>query len=62
MAAPVLLWHALDDAFSPVAHTRWLAGRIPGAEPVLVPDAGHFAVQPALPDVSRRLDGQGAGR
>ncbi|MGW1246660.1 alpha/beta fold hydrolase [Streptomyces sp. NPDC002535] len=62
VAAPVLLWHGLDDAFSPVSHTRWLAGRIPGAEPVLVPDAGHFAAQWALPDVLRWLDGQGAGR
>ncbi|MFB6528022.1 alpha/beta fold hydrolase [Streptomyces sp. NPDC056399] len=58
----VLLWHGLDDAFSPVSHTRWLAGRIPGAEPVLVPEAGHFAAQWALPDVLRWLDGQGAGR
>ncbi|MFC9588812.1 alpha/beta fold hydrolase [Streptomyces sp. NPDC056944] len=62
VTAPVLLWHGLDDAFSPVAHTRWLAGRIPGAEPVLVPDAGHFAAQLALPGVLRWLDGQGAGR
>ncbi|MFF0275593.1 alpha/beta fold hydrolase [Streptomyces sp. NPDC094447] len=62
VAAPVLLWHGLDDAFSPVAHTRWLAGRIPRADPVLVPDAGHFAAQSALPDVLRWLDAQGAGR
>ncbi|KKZ75054.1 alpha/beta hydrolase [Streptomyces showdoensis] len=62
VAAPVLLWHGLDDAFSPLGHTRWLAGRIPGAEPVLVPGAGHFAAQYALPEVLRWLDGQGAGR
>ncbi|MEV7279970.1 alpha/beta hydrolase [Streptomyces sp. NPDC093111] len=62
VAAPVLLWHGLDDAFSPVAHTRWLAEHIPSAEPVLVPDAGHFAAQYALPQVLRRLDGQGIGR
>ncbi|MFF8381559.1 alpha/beta fold hydrolase [Streptomyces sp. NPDC015661] len=62
VTSPVLLWHGLDDAFSPVAHTRWLADRIPGAEPVLVPDAGHFAAQLALPDVLRWLEGQGAGR
>ncbi|MEU8620638.1 alpha/beta hydrolase [Streptomyces sp. NPDC048623] len=60
IGVPVLLWHGLDDAFSPVAHTRWLAGAIPGAEPVLVPGAGHFAAQYALPEVLRRLDGQGA--
>ncbi|GGS73817.1 alpha/beta hydrolase [Streptomyces tanashiensis] len=62
ITAPVLLWHGLDDAFSPVAHTRWLAGRIPGAEPVLVPDAGHFAAQLALPDVLGWLESQGDGR
>ncbi|MDX2563269.1 alpha/beta fold hydrolase [Streptomyces sp. TX20-6-3] len=62
VTTPVLLWHGLDDAFSPVAHTRWPAERIAGAEPVLVPDAGHFAAQLALPDVLRWLDGQGAGR
>ena len=28
---PVLLWHGEDDVFSPAAHTRWLAGRIPDA-------------------------------
>ncbi|MFJ2931181.1 alpha/beta fold hydrolase [Streptomyces sp. NPDC087219] len=62
VTTPVLLWHGLDDAFSPVAHSRWLAERIPGAEPVLVPDAGHFAAQLALPDVLHWLDGQGVGR
>ncbi|WP_329274674.1 alpha/beta fold hydrolase [Streptomyces sp. NBC_00691] len=62
VTSPALLWHGLDDAFSPVAHTRWPAGRIPGAGLVLVPDAGHFAAQPAQPDVLRRLDGQSAGR
>ncbi|MFE1909081.1 alpha/beta fold hydrolase [Streptomyces gardneri] len=62
VASPVLLWHGLDDAFSPVAHTRWLAGRIPGAELALVPDAGHFAAQLALPDVLRWLERQGVGR
>ncbi|MEU6167112.1 alpha/beta fold hydrolase [Streptomyces tanashiensis] len=62
ITAPVLLWHGLDDAFSPVAHTRWLAGRIPGAEPVLVPDAGHFAAQLALPHVLGWLESQDDGR
>ncbi|MFD3944104.1 alpha/beta fold hydrolase [Streptomyces sp. NPDC058579] len=51
VTAPVLLWHGLDDAFSPPAHTRWLADRIPGATLELVPDAGHFAAQYALPAV-----------
>lgn len=62
VTVPVLLWHGLDDAFSPVTHTQWLAGRIPGAEPVLVPEAGHFAAQLALPDVLRWLNDQDTGR
>ncbi|MFF6778281.1 alpha/beta fold hydrolase [Streptomyces sp. NPDC012637] len=62
VTVPVLLWHGLDDGFSPVGHTRWLAGRIPGARPVLVPGAGHFAAQYALPEVLRWLDGQDTGR
>ncbi|MFG2820740.1 alpha/beta fold hydrolase [Kitasatospora sp. NPDC048365] len=39
---PVRLWHGADDQFSPVAHSRWLADRIPGAELYLEPGAAHF--------------------
>ncbi|MGW2017528.1 alpha/beta fold hydrolase [Streptomyces sp. NPDC001927] len=60
VTAPVLLWHGLDDAFSPPAHTRWLAGRIPGATLELVPDAGHFAAQYALPAVLEWLRERGS--
>lgn len=28
VACPVLLWHGVDDQFSPVEHTHWLAGRL----------------------------------
>jgi pimeloyl-ACP methyl ester carboxylesterase len=49
--APVLLWHGENDVFSPVAHTRWLAGRIPGAELWVGSVAGHFGALEVLPDV-----------
>jgi pimeloyl-ACP methyl ester carboxylesterase len=48
---PVLLWHGEDDVFSPVAHARWLAERIPGANMVVHPGAAHFGALPVVPDV-----------
>jgi len=48
---PVLLWHGEDDVFSPVAHTRWLAARIPGAISVVHPGAAHFDALRVAPDV-----------
>ncbi|GAA1371703.1 alpha/beta fold hydrolase [Streptomyces beijiangensis] len=42
ISAPVLLWHGEDDVFAPVAHTRWLAERIPRAELVVERGAAHF--------------------
>lgn len=48
---PVLLWHGADDVFSPASHSSWLAARIPRSQPVVVPDAAHFASIRALPEV-----------
>jgi pimeloyl-ACP methyl ester carboxylesterase len=48
---PVRLWHGKDDVFSPVAHTRWLADRIPGSQLVIQPDSAHFAALEAVPDM-----------
>jgi pimeloyl-ACP methyl ester carboxylesterase len=48
---PVLLWHGENDQFSPAAHTRWLARRIPGAELWVGPDAAHFGALEVIPDV-----------
>lgn len=31
----VMLWHGEKDVFSPVGHSRWLAGKIPGVTAVL---------------------------
>jgi pimeloyl-ACP methyl ester carboxylesterase len=48
---PVLLWHGEMDMFSPVAHTRWLAKRIPGAELWVGPGVAHFGALEVVPDV-----------
>jgi pimeloyl-ACP methyl ester carboxylesterase len=54
---PVLIWHGLDDVFSPVSHSRWLAECIQAGrndalvEMVIKPDAAHFDAVQALPDV-----------
>jgi pimeloyl-ACP methyl ester carboxylesterase len=48
---PVLLWHGADDVFSPVAHARWLADRIPGAIMAVHPGAAHFGALEVVPDV-----------
>lgn len=48
---PVLLWHGENDVFSPVAHARWLAERIPGAIMAIRPGSAHFGALEVLPDV-----------
>lgn len=55
---PVLLWHGVQDVFSPAAHSSWLAERIPQATCVLEPAAAHFAALRALPDVLGWLLGE----
>jgi pimeloyl-ACP methyl ester carboxylesterase len=57
ISAPVLLWHGADDVFSPVGHTRWLAGRIRNAEVVIEPNTAHFGAVAALPGILRWLAG-----
>ena len=42
IAVPVRLWHGEADILIPPAHSRRLARRIPAAELVLVPGAGHW--------------------
>jgi pimeloyl-ACP methyl ester carboxylesterase len=41
---PVLLMHGEADAMVPAAHSRWLAGHVPGAELRLYPGDGHISV------------------
>ena len=57
VTAPVLIWHGERDAFSPVAHARWLSARIPDATLVVKSDAAHFGALNVLPDVLGRLAG-----
>ncbi|MCD0482108.1 alpha/beta fold hydrolase [Streptacidiphilus sp. ASG 303] len=59
---PVLLWHGQDDVFSPAAHTRWLAERIPGSTVEIEPGAAHFGALPVLPRILGWATGQGAAR
>lgn len=51
ITGPVLLWHGADDNFSPVNHSRWLAGRIPHAEVRVQLETAHFGAVEALPEV-----------
>lgn len=48
---PVLLWHGEKDVFSPVAHTRWLAERVPSAIGMIFPGKAHFGALEVVPDV-----------
>ena len=42
--APVLLLHGADDRVVPLAHSRWLAERLPDVELRVVEGAGHISV------------------
>jgi pimeloyl-ACP methyl ester carboxylesterase len=42
---PVQVWHGVQDRFVPVAHGRWLAERIPGAEEHIYEEDGHLTLQ-----------------
>lgn len=48
---PVLLWHGENDVFSPVSHSHWLAGQIPGAIVEVEPGSAHFGALEVMPDV-----------
>jgi pimeloyl-ACP methyl ester carboxylesterase len=48
---PVLLWHGENDVFSPAAHARWLAGKVPSAELWVLPNTAHFGALEVVPDV-----------
>jgi pimeloyl-ACP methyl ester carboxylesterase len=57
---PVYLWHGTRDVFSPVAHSRWLADRIPGARMELSMYRAHFGALEIVPPVLSWLSGQTA--
>ena len=45
ISVPVQVWHGSQDQFVPVAHGRWLAARIPGAEEHVYDEDGHLTLQ-----------------
>lgn len=51
VAVPVALWHGEQDLFVPVAHGRWLAENLPGAQIGIEPDHGHLSLVARVPDV-----------
>jgi pimeloyl-ACP methyl ester carboxylesterase len=51
IVVPTMLWHGANDTFSPVGHSRWLAGRIPGSTVVVQSGSAHFGAFNVLPDV-----------
>jgi pimeloyl-ACP methyl ester carboxylesterase len=52
---PVRLWHGDQDVFSPVAHSRWMADKIPSARIEVEPGAAHFGAMEMLPKVLAQL-------
>jgi len=53
--APVILLHGDADRIAPVAHARWLADRVPGAELVVRQGDGHISVLHGAADALARL-------
>jgi pimeloyl-ACP methyl ester carboxylesterase len=57
IGVPVLLWQGEDDVFSPAAHARWLADRIPGAILCVRSATAHFGALKAASDALSWLIG-----
>lgn len=49
--APVKLWGASKDVFSPASHTKWLAKQIRSAELEISDRAAHFGAVEILPEI-----------
>ena len=52
IACPTQVVAAADDAITPVYHSRTIAGAVPGARLIVLPDGGHYAVR-TRPDFYR---------
>jgi pimeloyl-ACP methyl ester carboxylesterase len=59
ISVPTLLWHGRWDVFSPVAHARWLAERIEGAELALSDRRSHLGAISVQLNAIRWLLGAG---
>lgn len=44
VGVPVTIWQGGQDNIIPVAHARWLADNVPGAELCFLPDEGHVSL------------------
>jgi pimeloyl-ACP methyl ester carboxylesterase len=55
LTRPTRIWQGTDDNNVPAESTRWLAGRIPGAELTLLPGAGHTLTDQTWPEAHQWL-------
>lgn len=51
IACPTYLWHGVDDVFSPISHSSWLAKKIPGSILDAELQKAHFGAIEALPEL-----------
>ncbi len=58
ISVPVQIWQGDQDLMVPIAHGRWLAANIAGAEARLFPGEGHLSIGVGMMD--RILDGLAA--
>lgn len=53
---PTQVWHGGEDRFVPFSHGKWMAARVPHAEPHLLPQEGHLSIWlRCVPEVHRWL-------
>jgi len=51
VGVPVALWHGEQDLFVPIAHGRWLAEHLDGAEVHIEPEHGHLSLVARVPEM-----------
>jgi pimeloyl-ACP methyl ester carboxylesterase len=51
ITVPIALWHGEQDLFVPIAHGRWLAEHLSGAEVHIESEHGHLSLFARVPDV-----------